>query len=466
MEQPHTALPPDFLTTLTAPDPELLAAALESPSPISVRLNPLKYSGKFSDLPPVNWATNQGRYLPNRPVFTADPALHGGAYYVQEASSMFVGWLVTQLELDGTTPLRALDLCAAPGGKSTHLSSILGPESLVVANEIIRPRARTLAENVQKWGDGNTVVTSSDPKDFGDRLPSFFDLMLIDAPCSGEGMFRKDHAARGEWSLAGVELCAQRARRIVSDAWATLADGGVLIFSTCTFNDSENDTNVEWIARELGGTIVNNFDLLPQGIFATRSGYQLYPHRIIGEGLYAAVIIKDGAPIDRKQGGKSSRHGYDARSAKRSRSPLTQLSKSEAADLPRWIAGDTLRNFALGGGQVYGFSDLMYESIPVLLDNLAVLYSGVLMGEMIRGELKPAHSLALYSALNREAITTTELSIEQAMEYLRKGSGPDPELFENGLNLISYQGVGLGWIKRINARCNNLYPVQWRVLNY
>lgn len=444
-------LPADFIAILTAPDPQGLICALDSTPPVSIRLNPRKPLHHDGTL--VEWCS-QGRYLDSRPIFTADPALHGGAYYVQEASSMFAGWLTEKL-LDTNRITNALDLCAAPGGKSTHLSALLGPEAVLVANEVIRQRARVLSENVQKWGAGNTVVTNADPREFGERLPAFFDLMLIDAPCSGEGMFRKDPAARSEWSPEGVELCAARARRIVSDAWPTLRDGGALVFSTCTFNESENDLNVEWIARELGGEVMTDFGELPEGITHTRRGFQFYPHLVRGEGFYAAVIIK------------GSTQGYVPRVRANGKSPLTPLGKSEAQPVARWVGPQSaITSFAMGGGQLYGFSERLYEAVPLLLERLHVLYSGVLMGDMIRTELKPSHPLALYCDLDRSALNIAELDTEQAMEYLRKGVGPSPELFAQGLNLVTHDSVALGWIKRIGARCNNLYPAPWRVINY
>ena len=228
-------------------DADALFSVLDGTPPVSVRWNPYKTQSPAEGIP-VAWC-RYGRYLPERPSFTTDPLFHAGAYYVQEASSMFVEHLLrSTTEPEGA---RILDLCAAPGGKATLYSTLAGGDGIVIANEVIRSRALILADNIRKWGIGNTMVTNNDPAHFA-GLGEWFDAVAVDAPCSGEGMFRKSPEARGEWSEANVRLCAARQRRIVSDAWAALRPGGVLIYSTCTFNRTEDEENVRWIAEELG----------------------------------------------------------------------------------------------------------------------------------------------------------------------------------------------------------------------
>lgn len=259
-------------------------ASLTDESPVSVRLNPLKsrFPMGFADASthePVPWA-HDGYYLASRPLFTADPLFHAGCYYVQEASSMFVEHFVSQyIDL----PVRVLDLCAAPGGKSTHLLSILPAGSLIVANEVIRSRVSILTENITKWGNTNVVVTDSDPAVAG-RLTDFFDLVLCDLPCSGEGMFRKNPEAINHWSIDNVHLCAARQRRIVADIWPALRPGGLLIYSTCTFNRLENENNIDHICKTLGATEVEE----PRRFF---------PHRNRGEGFFIAAIRKNGESV-------------------------------------------------------------------------------------------------------------------------------------------------------------------------
>ena len=249
----------------------------------------------------VPWNSN-GYYLSARPSFTSDPVFHAGAYYVQEASSMLLEQAVRQ-SIDLTTPQVALDLCAAPGGKSTHLLSRLSDDSLLIANEVIRSRASVLMENIEKWGRDNVIVTNNDPADFG-RLEEFFDLVLVDAPCSGEGLFRKEPEAMHEWSMKNVNLCALRQRRIISDIWLSLKPGGILIYSTCTYNDQENIGNLAWLAGQhdltfetlmldpaWGVTVVN------QGLAI---GYQCFPNKVTGEGFFFSVIRKSGAHQKKK----------------------------------------------------------------------------------------------------------------------------------------------------------------------
>lgn len=466
---PYVPLPAAFADTVAASVPGL-AASLEEEPPVSVRLNPFKpyhFPASLND-GPVPWTLpGEACYLNERPLFTADPAFHGGAYYVQEAGSMFAGWLLRRMlpDLGSTGHLRVLDLCAAPGGKTTHIASVVGDRGVVAANEVIRSRAKILAENVRKWGSGNVAVTSNDPADFGERLPDFFDVIVVDAPCSGEGMFRKDHGARAEWSPEAVQLCAARQRRIVSDVWDALRPGGVMIYSTCTFNAAEDEENVRWIASELDGEILDFTDI-PEGIIpgycnGRSAGWHLYPHRVRSEGFFAAAIRKSGPDTENS----SERKPVKTRG-------LTLLSKPDTAEAARWVvAADGTMRFATGGdGIVYGFSPQMYDLVAALLNGrFGLLCSGVQMGEMIRGTLKPGHALALYHGLDRRVANTADLETEAAMEYLRKGASGEllpVTSFSEGLNLVSCGGIALGWAKRIGNRYNNLYPSGWRVLRY
>ena len=235
-------------------------STMGTPAGVSVRLNPFKPADRplpvLEGARRVPWSP-YGYILAQRPVFTLDPLLHAGAYYVQDSSAMFVGDLVRRLLEPGT--FRVLDLCAAPGGKTTDVAASLrerfGDRFLLVANEVMRARAAALADNLARWGDPNVVLTSVDPQAFG-RLGGFFDMVIADVPCSGEGMFRKDPRAVEEWSPELVALCAARQRRILADAWPCLREGGVLVYSTCTFEEAENDDNLQWAAETLGGEII------------------------------------------------------------------------------------------------------------------------------------------------------------------------------------------------------------------
>lgn len=300
------ALPNDFEARMReqiGAEYDSFVTALESPIPTSVRLNPHKNS-TLSDLSDVVSWEPQGRYLAERPIFTLDPMLHAGAYYVQEASSMFVGHALRQIIGDETN-VRILDLCAAPGGKSTHYASIIGNNGLLVCNEVIASRVPILNENLTKWGCPNAIVTSNDPSDFG-RLTGYFDVVAVDAPCSGEGMFRRDPVAISEWSVANTRTCAQRQQRIVADIWSAIKPGGHLIYSTCTFCPDEDENMMSWISDEFGAENISVNMQSEWGITSIEKngcvGYRFIQHRTRGEGFFCCIFRKpDGQTFSYKK---------------------------------------------------------------------------------------------------------------------------------------------------------------------
>ena len=274
--------------------------SFEEPAPVSIRLNPKKMEDgkwKIDDAEPVAWCRN-AFYLKERPNFTFDPLLHAGCYYVQEASSMFLDEVLRQQMVNGKlSNCKCLDLCAAPGGKSTLLRAALPADCVLYSNEPIRNRASILLENVEKWGYDNHIVTNAYPKDYR-KAKLRFDVILCDVPCSGEGMFRKDEATIREWSPQQVEKCWQLQREIVSDAWACLNDGGIMIYSTCTFNTKENEENIRWMLQEFDCEVVpietkpewNITGSLLEGF--TEPVYRFIPGISRGEGLFVCVIRK------------------------------------------------------------------------------------------------------------------------------------------------------------------------------
>lgn len=287
---------------------EKLAVALQQEPPVSIRFNNEKWkmqdeglSAVHSPFDRVPWSS-EGVYLDERLTFTFDPLFHAGCFYVQEASSMFVEQALRQYIKE---PAIMLDLCAAPGGKSTHARSVLPEGSLLVANEVIRNRSQVLAENLAKWGHPDVVVTNNDPADFS-ALPSFFDVILTDVPCSGEGMFRKDPVAIEEWTPENVEICWQRQRRIIADIWPCLKPGGILIYSTCTFNTKEDEENVRWIQQEFGAELLplevrEEWNITGNLLKDESTGtvhlegipvYHFFPHKTKGEGFFLAVLRK------------------------------------------------------------------------------------------------------------------------------------------------------------------------------
>lgn len=447
----YVELPADFCKLHS----QELCEALDSTPEVSIRLNPHKpFSWEvYKDM--VEWC-DMGRYLEARPLFTLDPIFAAGGYYVQEASSMMTGSVSEKIleELGESEPL-VVDLCAAPGGKSTHLMSVVGEYSkgkgVVVANEVIKQRAGTLAQNVVKWGEGNGVVTSVDVKYLGEALSGRVDILVVDAPCSGEGMFRKDMAARQEWSLKSVELCAGRQKRILSDAQKMLKSGGYLIYSTCTFNRDEDEGVVEWLLKS--GDFEGAQHFLDGHGEATEFGSHFYPDKVRGEGFFISVLRYIGdseihespTNIKGKKGGKK-------------KGGSTNLKKSAYSSLNTIFEVEQ-------GGKIYGYSRLMNEVVEVLQNSkIYILMAGIEFGELIRGELKPAHSYALY-AYNSGLLPHREVSLEVALEYLRKSNSLCATEFQDGLQIVTYQGLALGYIKRIGNRVNSGYPTSWRIVN-
>ena len=425
-------------------------SALQTPSPVSIRLNPGKTASigslemNDSILSPVSWCP-MGYYLKERPVFTLDPLLHGGAYYVQEASSMFLYQVLQQLL--PTTSVRMLDLCAAPGGKSTLAASMLPAGSLLVSNEVIRTRASILKENVIKWGQDNVVVTSNDPADFHD-LEGAFDVILVDAPCSGEGMFRKDAEAIEEWSENNVHLCCERQKRILSDIWDCLRPDGVLIYSTCTYNQEENEGILEWLMDNFEAEsidISHNFDSITPAS-SEAHGYHFYPHKSMGEGFFIGAVRKlDGRAFSIKKNKKNS---------------------TKAVVLPKEAESFILHPEDY---QAYMDDNLLgvvpkahAEFISYLEKHLHVIYKGCEIAEVNNRKLKLQPALALWQQLNKENCTVYEVDCSTALTFLKKEDIPLPATTGSWL-LVSYQGIGLGWCKHLGNRLNNYYPKEWRI---
>jgi 16S rRNA C967 or C1407 C5-methylase (RsmB/RsmF family)/NOL1/NOP2/fmu family ribosome biogenesis protein len=420
-------------------------SALQNAPPVSIRLNPAKlrdYEGE-----PIPW-TQYGRYLHQRPVFTLDPRLHAGAYYVQEASSMFLEEVLRQT-VDLDRPQRILDLCAAPGGKSTLTLSLITKDSLLISNEVIRSRASVLAENIQKWGNDNCIVTNNDPLHF-QRLPGFFDVILLDAPCSGEGLFRKDADALTQWSSKNVEMCALRQRRIVSDVWPALKDGGIMIYSTCTYNQSENIDNLLWLKKEFDPDFIQLKIPAEWNVEHTGNekvtGYQFFPHQVRGEGFFISVMRKKG----------------DATPATpRIRDTIKHPTKAQLAGFSSWVMEPDQKLFLLHDQTVRMFAAGRRPELQAALNNLNVIIAGTAVLEIMKNKFVPDHALALSTGINRDAFRTIDVDEETAVRYLRK----DPITLEGetGFALVGFQGLGLGWVNVLQNRINNLYPSSWRI---
>lgn len=434
----------------------LFEQALGTEVPVSIRPNRMK-----CNLPvaggPVPWAPS-GIYLEKRPTFTFDPLFHAGCYYVQEASSMFVERVLREYVQE---PVVMLDLCAAPGGKSTLCRSALPEGSLLVANEVMRNRSQILAENLMKWGHPEVVVTNNDPADFTD-LTHLFDVILTDVPCSGEGMFRKDQVAVDEWSLENVDICWQRQRRILSDIWPALKPGGLLIYSTCTFNREEDEDNVAWIARELGADMLEVPVEEAWGITGNLIGdsfpvYRFLPHKVKGEGFFLAVLRKHAGEVEtvEPRAEKKKKGGKDVKG----KAPQLSVPK-EAKD---WLQIPGDYQLTINGTNVQAFPKL-HETVYTLLQQyVKVIHAGITLGEMKGKDLIPHHSLAMSTALADGAFPKAEVTYEQAIAYLRKESLVLDAGVPRGYVLLTYQNIPLGFMKNIGNRANNLYPQEWRI---
>lgn len=474
-------LPPAHLDSLKqslGEEFDAFAKAYEEKVPVSIRINAAKSTFDYAQFDNVLWSNN-GYYLKSRPSFTHDPLFHAGCYYVQEASSQFLSHVAkTVLPKDET--LKVLDLCAAPGGKSTLLLSELNDDSLLVSNEVIRTRSHILAENISKWGRPNVVVTNNDPEQF-DKLKGFFDVIVGDAPCSGEGLFRRDPELTVEWSPENVNLCSARQRRIVLDIWPSLKEGGLLVYSTCTFNTQENEENLAWLKAQIGfesvklevpaewnivETISTSPSLSPSttlslttrpGILSDRAesrgdgeerifSYRFYPHRVKGEGFFISVLRKTEAQ-------SSSSH-----KEKTLFPPAPSKEKNEVAP---WLKDSDRFDFIRRGDHVIAILKQHTDVVHRLSRTLNCVQYGIPVADAQKG-LKPLHELALSVHLNKDAFHQTELTKEEALKFLAK------EDFKvnsdhKGISLMTFEGHPLGWMNLLGNRANNLYPKEWRI---
>lgn len=431
-------------------DWENFAEALRQDVPVSIRINNKKYPNGTSlkKYEPIPWC-KEGYYLNYRPQFTYDPLFHAGCYYVQEASSMFIEQAFVQYV---NTDVCILDLCAAPGGKSTLLASLISSDSLLVSNEIIRSRSNILAENMTKWGYANTMVSNDDPVRIG-KLRNVFDVILVDAPCSGEGMFRKDSGAISEWSVDNVKLCQQRQRRVIADIWESLKPGGLMMYSTCTYNEEENEQNVQWICNEFGAEtlpvkIRAEWGITPSLINGV-DAYRFFPHKTKGEGFFFALLRKNEGEKYKSDAGRASKN--------KGRKPnvLPDIYKDYLKDKSRFM-------FIEDNNSWMALPKSIADKMIDFRQSLHVISSGVLMGEFKGKDFIPSQSLAMSLELNRSAFTQYELDWRTAINYLRKEPLMLPDT-PKGYILLTYKDIPIGFVKNIGNRANNLYPQEWRI---
>jgi len=427
-------------------DAEALLKALEEPSPVSIRINPSKWNKRPLNAESVPWCKN-GYYLGIRPSYTLDPLFHSGCYYPQEASGMFLEQAIRQTA-GSLENIRVLDLCGAPGGKSTHLSDIIGPDNLLVSNEVIRSRAAILAETITKWGSGNTLVTQNDPAVFG-RLPGYFDIILVDAPCSGEGMFR-NNVAINEWSVDNTAHCSERQKRILMDIWPALKENGILVYSTCTFNPVENEENIKWLIGKHEAEIVRlniaEFKGITEIDYQGIYGYGFYPGKVRGEGFFISVIRKTG-----KQ---------DKKPVRNQRISELKPGKADLEVANRWthFSKDRLLRW---GDEIFavpcGMDDYLH-----LFQNLKIVKAGTKIFVMKKNDFLPSHELALSHLIHKDAFPQEEINLSGAVSYLRRDNFTLHDA-SKGWNIVTYKGINLGFVNNIGNRVNNYFPVEWRI---
>lgn len=448
-------LPIDLLHSLEGVkgfDKEAFVSIHESGKQItSIRINPFKVMESSKVLPfgedlggAVVWSQT-GYYLETRPSFTFDPLFHAGCYYVQEASSMFLEQALKQT-VDLSQPLKVLDLCAAPGGKSTHILSLISKDSLLVSNEVIRSRANILKDNIVKWGCSNVMVTNNDPKDF-QRLENYFDVIVVDAPCSGSGLFRREPEAIEEWSEQNVILCSQRQKRILADVLPALKNGGVLIYSTCSYSKEEDEQIVEWLDGQwsmVNGQLVLDPDW---NIVQDDAGYRFWPDKIKGEGFFITWFRKKASD--------------DIDEIRLPKAKPEKFSKPEIDVLKKHINTDGV-TFLRHGKMLRAVPESLYADIEFVASKLRIVNCGTEIGEVIKDKLVPEHALAVSNILSDD-IPAIELSYDESIQYLKK---KDLQLATDrkGWAIVTHKGFALGWINILTNRINNYYPKELRIL--
>lgn len=416
-------LPKEFISQMESILEEEAPAffeAMQRPPEVSIKINRRKCVSPeetgYADLALVEWCES-GFYLPERPKFTLNPLIHAGVFYVQDASSMIyeeIARRILPMALDTGNPLRVLDLCAAPGGKTTSLINAVPDGTMVVANEFIGTRASVLKENLLKWGYPDIILTNSPTSRFA-SIPEAFDIVAVDAPCSGEGMMRKEEVAVSQWNPGLIRQCAALQREILDDAFATLKPGGFLIYSTCTFNTTENELNVKYLVDEKGMVPV---DMGFPGEWGIGAGigtplpcYRFMPHLTRGEGLFAAVLRKEG--------------DY----------PAAEKRKEKA------------------------FNKLLSEKVKVICD-------GIPRTQLKGRDMVPTTESVLATEYIAGTLPEMEVDTDTALSYLRHEALRLDQATPKGYVVIKFQGHPLGIVKNIGNRANNLYPTHWRILNY
>lgn len=484
-----TALPdlsPQFLESLSHLhniDTTALIRSLDTPPAVGIRINRRKLADDHHDLyqgmSPISWSQG-GFYLPERPNFTLNPLLHAGAFYVQDPSSMIYGQAVSRIaSLLGDKPLSVLDFCAAPGGKTTAMIDALPDNTRIVANEYVASRGKILRENLEKWGFPSVITTGADSKSFS-KLPPVFDIIAIDAPCSGEGMMRKDPDARSQWSEHLVESCAALQRSIIDDIAHLVRPGGYLLYSTCTFNLDENERNALHIIHNHGFESISPESLGLQKIFSEDCiggapaesllpdvhALRFMPHLTDGEGLFLSIFRRTSQETDiyrdipvqnrKKESGSSCKSGQ--------KSPAIPKDASDA--VLKWFLPECDIQLLCADRIITALPASMLPLHKLLNDyDVRITGAGLPVAELKGKTLLPDSRLALNCAFRRDSFPTAELPLDKALAYLRRESFTLPDSIPQGFVVVTFQSVPLGMMKNLGNRANNLLPQAWRIRN-
>lgn len=433
-------LPQEFehrMRTQLGADFDNFASSLDTSAPVSLRLNKKKWLYPLPKLERVDWCET-GYYLESRPIFSSDPLWHAGAYYVQEASSMSIeqAFLQVKTQMDG--PLKVLDLCAAPGGKSTHLAGLLNENDLLVSNEVIRSRVGILMENLIKQGSSNCIITNADSAEFVKCGP-VFDVVLVDAPCSGEGLFRKDPEAVNEWNPENVQTCELRQRRILENCIRTVRQGGFLIYSTCTYNPGENHRQIDYLLEQ--GFELQSFELHGK----SGSEWQFMPHLNKGEGFYIALLQK--------------LHGEDA-----------EMKVKRPFSFKTIKADPGISDISLLNAEVVADAKRLLKVPQHLLDfyhghlaHLQAQHLGQELGYLNDKLFQVSEYLPFSLDINPKAFPEIHLEQEEALRYLAKNTLNWNDRSSKGYLLLKYKSTYIGLGKFAGNRINNLFPNDWKL---
>lgn len=429
--------------------------AHEQSPPVTIRINPEKNISAirlFPDLicSQVPWC-NLAYQLNERPSFVHHPAWHGGGFYVQEASSMFLWHVLETLQLS-KTGLHVLDLCAAPGGKSTLLASYF-TNSLLISNEVIKSRNAILVENITKWGGSNTVVVQNDPAHIG-KLHHFFDCIVVDAPCSGSGLFRKDSDALLNWTEDQVLHCQARQKRIVQDIWPAVKPGGYLIYSTCSYSEQENEDIIDFLLENEDAITVSIPVPEEWGIITsiskTNSGrsYRFWPHLVQGEGFFLAVIQKTPLLTD-----------YSNSLPSRT---IEAIPKKQEILTKQMVLNTDGMHLFNESSLIRMAPRIFLHALEIIAAHLYIKKAGVALGEWKGQSWIPHHEYAVSGAL-LDNYPKMELTTKDALQYLMRKDF-FVEGLQHGWNTVWHDGLCLGWAKVLSNRINNYYPNSWRIL--